>query len=300
MSSALPVPAKPPMLSTVVGVAQLAISRDGTHRATTDTDLVLHMHRDGERVWSRNLVQFGRPASNQRVRALTFDERGEMIVVAFNDTLQAIDTATGKTIWEYTPPRSFGFLVVTPLSVSAGEGRIVASFDNGTVAQWTPDGKMIGVWHANDAPRQLAVVNEEIVGTDSFSLTRWSLGSRVRKSRVRMPERVYGFSASAHRPIAATRTLHYVYVWDLEEGKSLGRIPVGTGLPLVTCHPSADYVVLSGADTVNVHTFTGELVAEFNLNGDRPLSLTISPDGGKILVGTATHRVLTFDWPNLG
>ncbi|CAN1537278.1 hypothetical protein MCEMSE15_01621 [Fimbriimonadaceae bacterium] len=284
-------------LVSVPGVGQIAVSRSGRFIATADTSLAIHLEFDGNRLWSSGLRSEScllRPID--RIRGLAFSDDDALLVAAINDSVVAFSVASAKPVWSYTPPRSFGFLVVSPLSVSAGEGRIAASFDNGSVVQWTSDGRIAVIWHANDAPRQLKIARDEIVGTDSFSLTRWSMHAKVRRARIRMPERIYGFDASESHPYAVTRSLHYAHVWNLETGKAEAKVEVGTGLPLVQCHPTEAAFVIADRDQVVAHRYSGEEIARFDLFGERPLTMKFTPDGAQLLVGSAGSKLLRLPW----
>jgi WD40 repeat protein len=225
---------------------------------------------------------------------LAFSQDGSVLYLAAADTLRAIELGSGDEVWAYTPPRSFGFLIISPLWLStSSQGDVAAAFDNGSIAVWSQEGILKSLWHHNDAPRMLDFdfQGRLLIGTDSFSLTGWDWQTRKRAFKMPMPARVYGLAVSPLVPIAATRTLHGIHLWDLEQENAIGSMPVGFGLPLLAFSPAQPLMAYTERHSVLLCDLEGHIVDQRPVQGAAIVSLSFAPDGKEIAVGCTDNQV---------
>ncbi len=276
------------------GINHVAFSSDGLTVATADVHMNVSVTRGSEILYQRRfdaLEDKVRPT--QRVRCLLFGQRHQLYLAAA-DSIIAVDLEAGEEIWSYTAPRSFGFLVISPISLAVSSGGdVAAAFDNGSLAVWDGDGLMKSLWHHNDAPRMIAfsMDGQTLVGSDSFSLTSWDWQTRKQIFKIPMPARVYGMSVSQVAPIAATRTLHGIHLWDLETRQTLGALPVGFGLPLVAFSPKEPLLAFAERNAVMLADLNGKIVDRRSVQDCAVLSLAFSSDGQEIAVGCSDNQV---------
>lgn len=221
----------------------------------------------------------------QRVRGLGFSSDSRLLFMAAGDEVCAVDWAAGEVLWSYVPPRSFGFMIISPIALATAPGLIAVTFDNGSIGVWSEHGVLQSMWRHNDAPRQLAFSADgsQLIGTDSFSLTIWDWHASREVERRRLVDRAYGFAYSPKDHLIALRSLTSVEVFaGLER---LHQFPVGTGLPLVAFHPAAAAVAASDQNGVTIHDLGGAPPQRVEL-ADKVLSMAFLADGKRLLIGS--------------
>ncbi|MDX2066330.1 MAG: hypothetical protein SFX74_11350, partial [Fimbriimonadaceae bacterium] len=239
----------------VYGVNQIAMPPDAAWRVSATTAMELRVESTGEDAsprWSIDLTsrdQKVRPTD--RVRGLIVAPDGQHVIAAVADRVLALASATGSVTWEHVPPRSFGFLVVSPTSIVGDAARVFAAFDNGTIIEWSYEGRLNRLWHVPECPRLLGIGLDFLYGCDGHYLNAWRVdaaepGKPPRVSRTRMPDRTFAISTAPNAHRVATRSLHTVDVWEASaDGSALtpvSRFNIGTGLPLLALHPSGQVV----------------------------------------------------------
>lgn len=278
------------------GLNNIAYSDEGL-LATSDVRMNVRVQRGGEIVFARNFEsRLDKVRPTDRVRGLAFSPDASRLYVAAGDTVYAVDAASGQTVWSYVPPRSFGFLVVSPANLAVSRvGDVAVSFDNGTLAVWSGEGEIRSMWQDNDAPRRLAYANEDrIVGTDSFSLTTWSVTTRQRGWRKTLAHRAFGFAVSPTGEYVVTRGLHDATIWEADSGERIADLAVGTGLPTLAFHPRRPILALGSRDGVEMVDFQGRSLRSFSVEGSSVVSLAISTDGGELAVGCGDDSLRRF------
>lgn len=276
------------------GINHIAYSPDGKTIATSDVHMNVQVTRGGETIFSQRFrSKQDKIRPTDRVRGLQFSLDGRLLFVAAADTLRALEVESGDEIWSYTPPRSFGFLVISPICLTSRDGDVAAAFDNGSMAVWSESGIMKSLWHHNDAPRTLEFASEGalLVGTDSFSLTGWNWETRKQTFKMPMPARVYGMAVSRRELVAGTRTLHGIHLWDLAQQKAIGAMPVGFGLPLLAFSPTAPLMAYSERHSVMLCDLEGQIVDQRPVQDAAIVSLAFSRDGQEIAVGCTDNQV---------
>ncbi len=237
-----------PPASLAVGVNQVAVSRDTRLVATGDVNIMIRVYEGDEVLWEKWVGSHdAKVRVTQRVRSLQFSPGGEMLLVAAADRLWAFGSRTGEVLWEYTPPRSLGFLIVSPLSISISQSNEVAvSFDNGRIRFIRTDGSLIGQWKDVDVQSHVALLRDEkrMVGCDT-AINVFDLYQRKRAARIRLPERAIAMSVGGPYEQVAVRTIHEVLIADLETEKIVARAKTHVGIPLVAFHPFEPIIAVS-------------------------------------------------------
>jgi WD40 repeat protein len=280
------------------GINHVVYAHEGGRLATSDVRMNVAVYEGEQRIFSQSyesISQKIRPTD--RVRGLQFSPDDSTLYVAAGDTVHAVLVSTGEEVWSYTAPRSWGFLIVSPIALAvAPNGDVAAAFDNGSIAVWDQHGSIRALWHDNDSPRSLFFLKDGslIAGTDSFSLCAWDVASRQKVFKRRLHDRVFGMAASAFATIVATRTLRTATLWDFDSGAELMSIPVGSGLPLVEFHPKKQLVAFGSRDAVEVVDFEGLPVARYTVDGVRVVSMAFSPDGKELTVGCSDDELRRF------
>ena len=212
---------------------------------------------------------------------------GETLYAACGDKVSAISMTTAEPRWTYQPPRSFGFLIISPIALSvAGSGDVAVATDAGRMSVWTPEGAMKAHWWDNDNPRQLAFVEgERVIGTDSFSVCTWKTTGGRKVSRRRLEERAYGFAATPDGSRICLRSIHSVEVFDIEAQTLIERYPLDFGPPLVSISDDGKRVAVGGLNDVYVYTVGQQRSVRLHVGAAAPRALKLSSDGHTAAVG---------------
>ncbi|CAN5410535.1 hypothetical protein BH11ARM1_BH11ARM1_16830 [soil metagenome] len=281
------------------GLTQIALDQTGKWMATSDAYMHVKVVRNQTALAFERDFNFldDRIRAVQRIRGLAFSDNAEQLYVLAGDTMYAISTQNGETIWSYSPPRSFGFLVSSPLSVAAQNGVVAASLDNGSMVVWTQDGKLQNRFSHNDSPRYLSLVDDgkTIVGTDGFSIGMWDWQSGRQTSRIRTDQRIYGFAVSSRQRIAAAWTMLGAEIYDLSNGAKISTIKSGPGLPNLALDPVNARIAVAERNGVLVSNFAGDRQTRFEVSDANVISVQFAPDGSQVLVGGTDCAVRSFD-----
>ncbi len=234
------------------GVARIASASDGGLAVGT-TGLNISYEREGKIIWSKPMrSDDDKIRPTQRVRSLAFSEDGKTLFIAASDQVVAVDTATGEETWSYSPPRSFGFLVVSPTALDVNGDFVAASFDNGSVVAWDLEGLQLGIWKTNDAPRMLRMLSNALLcGTDSFSVCMWDVTTRTSVKRHRLEERALGFDASATGTVIR-RSLRSITVQDMVDLSVVAKHPAPSGPPHVAINQTGTRIAFAGENSITV------------------------------------------------
>lgn len=287
-----------PLTHHVLGINHVVYSPDGRYIATSDVQMNVAVYRDGELVMERNLrSESEKVRPTERIRGLEFSTNGERVFVAAADTVYALDVQTGSTAWVYEPPRSFGFLIISPVALTAMNGLIAAAFDNGSVAVWDENGVLRCLWQDNDAPRQFNFGYEgtRLIGTDSFSLCVWNASTRTKDVRIPLPSRAFGFACSKSGNVVALRTLQDIVLWNVEERRIIATVPAEPGLPVLAFRPGGEELAVAARDSVIVMDYAGRETARYRENGAQILSMSFRPDGKELALGLSTEELSTIE-----
>jgi WD40 repeat protein len=274
------------------GINHISYSPDGSRIAWSSVNMIVRIEALGSP--GRSILEWDLSSLNEkvrpteRIRGLEFSSDGRLLFVAAADTLCAVELESQSLLWSYTPPRSFGFLVVSPVHLAvAGNGLIAACFDNGSIGVWREDGVLQSIWHDNDSPRVLRFTGNgtQLLGTDSFSLVVWDIDTRRRVSRVRLRDRVYAMDAPAHRPVAVLRTLSSLQIWDLNAMSVSSQVPVGAGFPVVCCHPSDTLFATSDRQCVSIIDYSGHVMDQLPISPAKVFSLAHARTSSDVVIG---------------
>ena len=170
------------------GITRIAISADSRRHAVANTDMEVNVFEGDQVIYGGYFGSLNpKVKPTERIRDIAFSPDGYKLYVAAGEQVTAIDIATASVIWDYVAPRSFGFLIISPLSLDVSEdGEVLCAFDNGSIASWSPTGSVTHRWSHNDSPRTLRFLpgGDRFVGTDSFSLCVWDLSKQKRKVKL--------------------------------------------------------------------------------------------------------------------
>lgn len=290
-------PTETPMVETELiqrygqAVVRIATAADGGVAVGT-SGLAVRYQRNGQTLWTAEMrSDDDKIRPTQRIRGLAFSDDGNVLYVAASDEVLAIDVASGDPIWSYRPPRSFGFLVVSPVALDSSGDIVAASFDNGSVVAWDTKGTQLGIWKTNDAPRMLRLLpNAQMVGTDSFSLCLWDVETRATLNRRRLADRAMGFDVSP-TGIVIRRSLRSITVENMFDHSLVAKLAAPPGPPLVAINAVSDRIAYAGESTVTLGPPSNP---DQKLDaGERISALTYSPFERAFLVGLADGRLLT-------
>lgn len=233
----------------------------------------------------------------ERVRGLAFGPDDSFLCVAASDKLFAL-RSDGTEAWSYEPPRSFGFLVISPIAVAAHQERVVAAFDNGSMAVFDESGKLLKLWKDNETPRKLTITDSGLIlGSDSFSLCGWSVETGARAFSHILSHRVFAFSAARSKDLVALRTLREVMIVEPRKNEVVTRISVDPSAPVVAISPDGERVALTVHGGFRVAaTATGETLQE--VSSDVPVTaMDFFQAPGQLLLGYANGEVRVHSTP---
>ncbi len=276
-------------------VQTLAFNKNGKVLATGDTMRIVRAWMNSvpvleANVQSRNLKGW----STDRIRGIAFANDGARMYVISGDTLRAFDLLERSEVWRYQPPRSFGFLVTSPVAVAVSpSGNVITVSDAGLVAVLDDDGNILRLWSDNEAPRHLAFTGDglELAGADGFSVSVWEpyTGRRVRSSRTK--ERIFGMALDPLRGIIAARTLHNILLIEVKSLDILDRLPAPSGLPLIAFSPDGSQLALGGREEVLLLDTTTRKCIVLPVQGARVVSIAFDPMGTRLTAGCSDGQV---------
>jgi WD40 repeat protein len=280
----------PPRTRLRDGINHVAFSPDGQKVAYTDVHLNLYLP-GGQTVSVNSPNEKAR--SSERVRDLVFAADGKSVFVASGDHIWRFDAESGQELWRFMPPRAWGFLVISPMSLAVSlTGRLAASTDNGQLLLWDETQNLIAKVAANQPQKALTFTTnrEEIVGYESFAINRFDAQTGQKKSSFSLPEKAYSMAASPQGQFAGVRTLAQFLVLDTVAQRVVAKKPIEPGLPVVVCHPSKAVFAIGENYFVSLFDVSGKDVARFEVKGAEVLSVAFHPDG-QLAIGRSDHTI---------
>lgn len=280
------------------GLNNIVFSPTGGLIATSDVRMNVVVRREQEIVFSANYENINpKIRATDRIRDLAF-HGDRYLWIAAGETVRQIDLNNGAELLNYVAPRDWGFLVISPTSISiAPDGSVAVAFDNGGIAIWSEHGEPLQQWTDNDGPRKINFLDDgrRLFGTDSFSLCVWDVATREKVNRWPLEGRAFGLAVSPEHKWVAVRGLHEAVVWDLRTGTPFARFNVRPGLPLLQFHPHKPWLGLgaqNGIDVVDVSL--SERVEWLRLENASLISFAFSPEGNLLLAGTSEETLIGF------
>ncbi len=283
-------------------VNHVVFSQEGGLLASSDTAMRVKLWRFREFVREfdlRSISEKVRPT--ERIRGLCFDSSEGRLFVAAGEIVASynLSSASDQPEWAYTAPRLLAFLVVSPTSIAiSAEDELAATFDNGTIAVWGPDGARRALIRHNAVPRTLAYLPDgSLVGSDGFSTSRWRKDQRKPVWHRPSKNRIYGIAASRDGKFLAVRQLHRVEVFEIETGALVVGHKVGRGLPLVEFGPGTHCLAVGSQHAVDVYELDSNRHARLSLDDAELISLTFFSDSSQLVSGCSDGTVRTWDNP---
>lgn len=278
------------------GFNRVAISADDRFLATSDVDMNVIVREHDEVVFNRN---FGSDSDKirptERVRGLGFSPDGAVMYLAAGSEVIALNTSNWEVAWSYEPPRSLGFLIVSPIALDVAQnGDVAAAFDNGTILIWDGNSHREEIIRDNDSPRWMRFVanGSRLVGSDGFCLCQWTLPHHRRKLKLAPHSRVFGMDAHRSGQYAAVRSLQEIAIWDLREKERTIRIPVGPGIPVIAFHPHEDLLAYAERSRIIMVDAKGTRQIEFDQDVASALSICFTPKGDQMLIGCTEQTLI--------
>ena len=234
----------------------LAFAKGRDLYATGDTNRVVKVWENGKLIYQLPLTsRHDKIRPTERIRGLVFSPSGDQLYTACGDKVMAWDMASGQCVWSYRPPRSFGFLIVSPCALAVSpEGELAVATDAGRISVWTPEGALRAHWYDNDSPRHLSFASDDkLIGTDSFTFCSWKAALGRKLGTNKLKERAYGFASTPTGSRICLRSIHGLDVLDGESGERIAHFPVDYGLPLISISDDGRFVALGGLTEVRVH-----------------------------------------------
>ena len=294
-SVATPIERFGPLENFEHGFNRVIVSSDERYIATSDVDMNVIVREHDRVVFEHNLSSDNEKIKpTERIRGMKFSPSGEYLYVAAGSILTAWRTEGWEIAWTYEAPRSFGFLIISPIALDVAEtGDVAVAFDNGSIVVWNADGRPKAKIQDNDSPRWLRFMadGKSIVGSDSFSLAKWDVDRRKRSLRIQLRDRVFGLDVDTRGGVAITRTLQDIVLWDLDRSQILKVLPIGPGAPVVALDSTSRRMAYAERNHVRVVNYEGVLLDEFFLDVASALSMVFLPESNELLVG-CTERVL--------
>ncbi len=286
-------------------VTAIAFSPDGRTIVSGDTERRILIKAEGSWPVRLDVSSHDEKVRNtERMRSLGFSKDGMTVFVSAIDRLEAVRLDTLERYWSYTPPRFFGFLVVSPLRLAVAEhGGLAACFDNGTVGVWDVNGRLLALWKDREPPNYIGwhPDGKQIVGVNKWQLCVWNPERRRRagKTSFRDDEPIHGLTVHPTRPFALIRTLHRLRLIDLQTFQCLSDTDAPVGLPLAAFRPGHDAIAVANEHHVTLQDMEGRWIDALDLIDARVTSLAWSKDGSKLAVGSSDWAVRVFDVANV-
>ena len=231
----------------------------------------------------------------ERVRGIAFSEDGELLFVAASDRLFALNRA-GEIAWNYEPPRSFGFLIISPNAVSASGGLVVAAFDNGSMATFNEAGKLLKLWKDNETPRKMELTDSGMVlGSDSFSLCGWDAATGVRRFAYILSQRVFAFSSALNGKLVAVRTLREAMVVEPVRNEVVCRVPVDPSAPIVAMDPPGENMAVGVKGGLEIRDARNGAIVQEVVTPAPVTAVAFSRSGRRLLLGLANGQRLEIE-----
>jgi WD40 repeat protein len=280
-------------------VQSLAFNGKGDLLATGDTSRHLRAWFNSQPFFEADVrSRTENVKSTDRIRGVAFSPDARRLYVASGDTLRAFDLLTRQELWRFIPPRSFGFLIVSPVAVTVSPaGNVVTCTDAGVIYALDSEGRHIAKWWDNEAPRHLAFTPDSlsIVGADGFSVSVWDAYTGRTHRRVRSKERIFGMAVASLTGTLAIRTLHRVELKDLETLETFHQMVAPTGLPLMAFSPDGNLLALGGKEEVLLFRPGAPYPEILPTLGARVLSLSFHPAGSFLAAGCSDGVVRFWD-----
>lgn len=258
--------------------------------AASDLDRRVVVWRDGRATMDVSVRSEITKARIDRVRSLRFDGERRRVYVCAGERLYALDTDSGLPLWSYRPRETLAFLIASPLDVALlGDGRVVATSDNGYLDVWDADGGRLNSWYENDAPTHLCSTGScsVVVGSESTRLTLYDIQAGVALARFSVVDRIVNLCGGGSDRAVALRTLGAVEIRDVETGEQLASFPTAPGAPTLAFCASRALVAFSDGDGLTLGDTSGRLLDRIELPAEwgMALALAFTPDGSRLYAG---------------
>jgi hypothetical protein len=280
-----------PELIETPGINHIALDPVRRLCVLADTAMGLQAFHGETLLWTKYLGSDNdkiRPT--QRIRALSLS--GDSLFVAAGDSIDEYEVESGDIAWSHTPPRSWGFLITSPVAVAHDRDTVVAAFDNGTLGRWNRQTFRSQIKHLNDTPRWLGLHGDEIIGSDGYSLTVWDRESLTPLTHQRLRTKVHGLALSPVGSRVALTTLHGIEIWDWSTHQPLFQISTRIGRPAI-CFNASGSLYIAESGRLSQVTPQQDVSTIHSEDLKKPLCCTHDELTGSTLVGDAHGQVVS-------
>ncbi len=280
-------------------VNQIAFAENGEVMATSDTGMVVKIWRQRELVRKLDLrSNLDKVRPTERIRGIQFTSDDNLIVAAGEQVASyKVTSIEDNADWSYVAPRLLAFLIISPTSIAVSPGgKVAATFDNGTIVSWDGQGVRRSIIRHNAVPRFLKFLpDESLIGTDSFSLSRWMPDERRPIWHRPSKERIYGMAVSSDGRFVALRRLYSTVVYDIVSGEPLAEHKQGRGLPLVCFAPGSHVFALGTQHAIHVYDLVDGGHQRLGLDDAELISLSFVSDRKQVVAGCSDGRIRRWD-----
>lgn len=284
------------------GIRLIEFSSRGDLMATACIDHRFMLWRGGEPQIGATFKSSLAKANIDRIRSIAFSPNDQRIALAVGEQVLVLDSHDLSEVFRYQADSTWAFIVTSPYAVAfRPNGKLMASFDSGIFAEWTPTENTPHVWYDNSAPREMAVLpdGETLAGTDSFSMSLWDLSLKTCIAKHAVDERIYAFKTLRNSSIAILRTLEDFCAWDLTKGKLLARVRTGTGFPAIAGCSRSRLVAFSDEEGIHLLDLSGRPVAILEAEFRYVLSLAFDPLKRALHAGCADGTLMRWSLETL-
>lgn len=258
--------------------------------AASDLDRRVVVWRDGRVTMDVSVRSEITKARIDRVRSLVLDGERKRVYLCAGERLYALDTDSGMPLWSYRPRETLAFLIASPLDVAVlGDGRVVATSDNGYLDVWDANGGRLKSWYDNDAPTHLCATGSRsvAVGSESTRLSLYDIQAGVALARFSVGDRIVNLGGGGSDRTVALRTLGSVEIRDVETGEQLASFRTAPGAPTLAYCASREIVAFSDRDALTLGDASGRLLDRIELPAEwgMALALAFAPDGSRLYTG---------------
>jgi len=274
------------------GINHVVFSADGSSFVYSD----VHMNLVFPNGVTRSLTSINpKVKAIERIRAVAISQDGTRVSATAGDQVFEFSMETGEMLWSYSPPRNWGFLIVSPLALAASHsGLLAASTDNGQILIWPSDRSSMRKLRVNDNPWQMffAGNSEELVIQESFTVSRIDLESGEMSMRFELPDKCYGMALSPDGSMIAVRTLSRVYLLDGYKGRVIWRRQVQAGLPLLAFNPATPMLAVGENYFVSLLDLDGKEIDQVSVQHSELVSMGFHPSGSELVLGLSNHEIV--------
>ena len=277
------------------GIRLLEFSADGRLFLAADLEMGLMLFSDHKPVHQWNMQVHDRKGNaHKRIRDIAISDDSRYAFVTAGLHLRCFDLENLVESWEYRPPAFMGFLRTTPRAVEVvSENEIIVTYDNGQMSVWTHDGLHVERWRSNNVPTNLTKIGDGnlLAGSDGFGISVWDAQQRRHVGTYLDRTHFYSVAGIPSQNRLLARGSGFMMLFDVESQSMEASANVDPGLPYLSVHPSGDLFAAGQGDSVVIYNLWFDEQKRIEVEGDRVLTASFTPDGNHVALGMATGDI---------